>query len=116
MSPLVLAITGASGAAYAVRLLHVLPQTGREIHLLVSPSGKAVVKQELGIDLDLERFNLRPLWDYQFPASWSAGSNRRRTSTKSPEPAGVHYYHYADFLAPVASGSFLTGGMVICPC
>jgi 4-hydroxy-3-polyprenylbenzoate decarboxylase len=28
----------------------------------------------------------------------------------------VHYHHHADFMAPVASGSFLTGGMVVCPC
>ncbi len=32
------------------------------------------------------------------------------------EPGKVHYYHYRDMMAPIASGSFLTGGMVICPC
>ena len=26
------------------------------------------------------------------------------------------YYHYMDFMSPAASGSFLTGGMVVCPC
>jgi flavin prenyltransferase len=114
--PLVLAITGASGAAYAVRLLHVLAASGRAIHLLVSPSGKAVVKQELEIDLNLERFDVRALVEYQFPASWSAGSTRRQPSAISPDSAGIYYYHHTDFLAPVASGSFLTGGMVICPC
>jgi flavin prenyltransferase len=116
MSPFVLAITGASGAAYAVRLLHVLVASGREIHLLVSPSGKAVVKQELGIELNLERFDVRALVEYQFPASWIAGSKQGVVSAKSMEAAGIHYYHHADFMAPVASGSFLTGGMVICPC
>jgi flavin prenyltransferase len=113
--PFVLAITGASGAAYAVRLLNVLAGSQREIHLLVSPSGKAVMKQELGIDLNLERFDLRPLLDYEFPASWIAGS--KGPPVVSPrEPASIHYYHHADFLAPVASGSFRTAGMVICPC
>ena len=115
MPPFILAITGASGAAYAVRLLSVLAASGREVHLLVSPSGKAVVKQELGIDLNLERFDVRPLLDYQFPAAWSAGS-RRPAVARPREPASVRYYHHADFMAPVASGSFLTGGMVICPC
>jgi 4-hydroxy-3-polyprenylbenzoate decarboxylase len=114
-SPLVLAITGASGAAYAVRLLHVLAGCGQEIHLLVSPSGKAVTKQELGIDVNLERFDVRPLLEYNFPASWTA-SSQRPPIARSREPAKVHYYHHADFLAPVASGSFLTAGMVICPC
>ena len=28
----------------------------------------------------------------------------------------LHYFHYNDFMAPMASGSFLTAGMVICPC
>jgi 4-hydroxy-3-polyprenylbenzoate decarboxylase len=32
------------------------------------------------------------------------------------DSANVRYYHHGDFMAPVASGSFLTGGMVICPC
>ena len=41
--PLVLAITGASGAVYAVRLLEVLVAGGRRVHLLLSPSGAAVL-------------------------------------------------------------------------
>jgi flavin prenyltransferase len=32
------------------------------------------------------------------------------------DPPNLHYYRYCDFLAPIASGSFLTDGMVICPC
>ncbi len=28
----------------------------------------------------------------------------------------IEYFHWQDFMAPMASGSFLTGGMVICPC
>ena len=39
--PLVVGITGASGAVYAVRLLEVLLEAGREIHLSISPSGQA---------------------------------------------------------------------------
>jgi 4-hydroxy-3-polyprenylbenzoate decarboxylase len=113
--PFVLAITGASGAAYAVRLLHVLAASGREIHLLVSPSGKAVVKQELGIDLNLERFDARPLLEYEFPPSWTGGRAGRVKSLRG-EVNNLSYHYHGDFMAPVASGSFLTGGMVICPC
>ena len=54
--PLVLAITGASGAAYAVRLLEVLLEAGREVHLSISPSGQAVIGEELGVRLDLDQF------------------------------------------------------------
>ncbi|MCA9220934.1 MAG: 3-octaprenyl-4-hydroxybenzoate carboxy-lyase, partial [Planctomycetales bacterium] len=47
--PLVVAITGASGAVYAARLLQVLLQRQCELHVTISPSGRAVVKQELDV-------------------------------------------------------------------
>ena len=50
--PLVVGITGASGAAYAVRLLEVLLAAGREVHLAISPSGQAVIETELGRRID----------------------------------------------------------------
>jgi flavin prenyltransferase len=94
--PLLLAITGASGAVYAVRLLEVLLQSGREVHLMISPSGAAVIKQELDRTVSLEQFDVRSLL---------------------PSSAGpVQYHHYQDFMAAPASGSFLTGGMIVCPC
>ncbi len=97
--PFVVAITGASGAPYGVRLVEVLLAAGREIHLTVSPSGQAVLATETGRTLDLDRFDLATL----------IGS--------APPAAGrVHYHHYRDLMAPIASGSFLTAAMVICPC
>lgn len=99
--PLVVAITGASGAVYGLRLLEVLVESGREVHLVISPSGAAVVKQELNRDIDLESFDPRTL----LPPGVA-------------QPAGnlIRYHHYQNFLTPPASGSFLTGGMVVCPC
>lgn len=99
--PLVLAITGASGAVYAVRLLEVLLAGGRQVHLLVSPSGAAVIKQELNLTVNVERFALETLLAKDLAAKFADQ---------------VLYHHHADFMAPVASGSFLTGGMVVCPC
>ncbi len=96
--PLVVAITGASGAPYGVRLLEVLLAAGREVHLSVSPSGQAVIQEELGRRVDLDRFDLAEL----LGSTASAG--------------GLHYHHYKNLMAPIASGSFLTSGMVICPC
>jgi 4-hydroxy-3-polyprenylbenzoate decarboxylase len=97
--PLVVGITGASGAAYAVRLLEVLLEAGREVHLAISPSGQAVIETELGLAVDLDRFDVAAL-------------------LRRPPPArGVlHYHHYKNLMAPIASGSFLTAAMVICPC
>jgi 4-hydroxy-3-polyprenylbenzoate decarboxylase len=97
--PLVVAITGASGAAYGVRLLEVLLADGREVHLVISPSGQAVILEELGRRVDIDRFELATLLGVPAPAT-----------------GRVHYHHYKDLMAPIASGSFLTAGMVICPC
>lgn len=98
--PLILAITGASGAVYATRLLEVLLRVGREVHLVISPSGAAVLKHELGAAIDAARPDLTNL----LPAD--LGDRVRQVAT----------YHHEDFMAPIASGSFLTGGMVVCPC
>ena len=99
-APLVLAITGASGVVYAVRLLEQLLAQGSEVHLVISPSGVAVLKQELQRVVDIEHFEPRAL----LPSVDKAVVSR------------IHYHHYQDYFAPVASGSFLTAGMVICPC
>jgi 4-hydroxy-3-polyprenylbenzoate decarboxylase len=97
--PLVVGITGASGAPYGVRLLEVLLAAGREIHLAISPSGQAVIEEELGRRIDLDRFDVATLLG------------------KAPPTAGrLHYHHYKNLMAPIASGSFLTAAMVICPC
>lgn len=97
--PIVVAITGASGAPYGVRLLEVLLESGREIHLSISPSGEAVIGEELGRRIDLDRFDLATLLGKSSPAS-----------------SRLHYHHYKNLMAPIASGSFLTSAMVICPC
>jgi flavin prenyltransferase len=97
--PLVLGITGASGAPYAVRLLEVLLEAGREVHLTISPSGQAVIATELGRHVDLDRFDLAKL-----------------LGAAPPNGGTVHYHHHKNLMAPIASGSFLTSAMVICPC
>jgi 4-hydroxy-3-polyprenylbenzoate decarboxylase len=98
--PLVLAITGASGAVYARRLLDVLVDIGHEVHLTISPAAKIVFAEELGVEIDLDNFDLAAL----LPRASSNGAT------------DVHYHHYTDFMAPAASGSALTRGMVVCPC
>lgn len=114
--PVVLGITGASGAIYALRLLDVLRSAGREVHLSISTSGKDVILQELQREIDLQQFDL---------AALELGTEFANAKAPSPCPlpkeegkAGgqVHYFHHQNFLAPMASGSFLTAGMVICPC
>jgi 4-hydroxy-3-polyprenylbenzoate decarboxylase len=98
-APLVVGITGASGAPYAVRLLEVLLEAGREVHLAISPSGQAVIATELKRHLDLERFDAAALLGRVPPATGT-----------------LIYHHHKNLMAPIASGSFLTAAMVICPC
>jgi 4-hydroxy-3-polyprenylbenzoate decarboxylase len=93
---LVVAMTGASGAAYAVRLLQTLCRLGRTVHFTISPSGAHVLAQETGLAFALNRFDPLPLGDLA--------------------PGRLVYHHHSDFTAGIASGSFLTGGMVIIPC
>jgi 4-hydroxy-3-polyprenylbenzoate decarboxylase len=102
--PIVIAITGASGAVYGIRLLEVLLNAGCEVHLTISPSGQAVIEHELGLKLDLERFEISAL-KLQMPDGALRGDG-----------TGPSYHHYRNLMAPIASGSFLTAGMVICPC
>lgn len=95
-SDLVLAMTGASGAPYAVALLRALCRSGRTVHLTISESGAQVLREELGLSVSLDRFDASALGLL--------------------DPEQVVYHHHQDFSAGIASGSFLTAGMVIAPC
>jgi flavin prenyltransferase len=110
----VLAITGASGAIYALRLLEVLLEAQRHVHLSISPAAQLVLKQELGLAVDLDRFDLASLT----PGAGLAPALAEvlSGSAASARPGTLTYHHYQNLMAPVASGSFLTEGMVICPC
>jgi 4-hydroxy-3-polyprenylbenzoate decarboxylase len=93
--PLVVAITGASGAPYAVRLLQSLVAAERPIQLIVSSHGLRLLRTETDIDsIDALRDRVGSLrWD-----QW------------------VKCYDDNDRGAAPASGSALNAGMVICPC
>jgi 4-hydroxy-3-polyprenylbenzoate decarboxylase len=121
--PLVMAITGASGAPYALRLLQLLHAAGRDVHLTVSPSGRVVLQQELNVQISLEHFDPRQLWHTATGEPWWSRYGDGFATSGLPGMAGgeqmpgkIVYHHYQDFMTPIASGSFLTGGMVICPC
>jgi 4-hydroxy-3-polyprenylbenzoate decarboxylase len=92
----VIAMTGASGAPYALRLLQVLCRSGRTVHLTISPSGAVVLRQETGIVVSLSQFESSCFGDL--------GAGR------------IVYHPHSDFSAGIASGSFRTAGMVVSPC
>jgi 4-hydroxy-3-polyprenylbenzoate decarboxylase len=98
---LVVALTGASGAPYGVRLVEVLLAAGRTIHLVISPAAVEVMARELDRVVRLDQFDLVDLLG---------------ESATQARAGQVLYHHYGNFQAGIASGSFLTGGMAICPC
>jgi flavin prenyltransferase len=91
--PVVLAITGASGAGYGLRLLQVLAGEGVPVWLIASAHGLRLLREECGIDgLDALR------------AAAGAGGG------------DIRVFSDGDRGALPASGSQRTAGMVICPC
>jgi len=83
---IILAITGASGAIYGVRTLELLRALGVEVHLVISPMGARVIREETG-----------------------------RTSADLVGMASCNYQP-DDLSAPIASGSYPVDGMLIVPC
>ena len=128
MSHLVVAMTGASGSAYALRLLEVLVAAGRTVHLTISPAAVEVMKQEVGLKVDLDHFDPQQLLPSEeqlaqdsklkmFQPSGGFGYAASSIFSESELLTGkIVYHHYRNYSAGIASGSFLTEGMVICPC
>jgi 4-hydroxy-3-polyprenylbenzoate decarboxylase len=83
---IIIGIAGASGVIYGVRMLSLIKERDFETHLIISEAGKKNIEIE--------------------------------TSYKASEVAAMADYTYdnRDVGAALASGSFLTGGMVVAPC
>ncbi len=107
MKRYILAITGASGSIFGVRLLHELLKTS-EVHLVISKNTFPIIKEETGI-----------VW---LPKSLES----EVSSQKSKKIEGIirkyfktdrlFFYEDSYMEAPVASGSFKTDGMFVVPC
>jgi 4-hydroxy-3-polyprenylbenzoate decarboxylase len=122
------AITGASGAVYSVRLIEVLLAPGHDVHLAISPSGAQVIRQEMDLHVDLDDFQASDLMLENVTEAAdskirllqaSAGIGTSDSNVLSAEGGRLGqlvYHHYRDYNAPIASGSFRTRGMVVCPC
>ena len=83
---LVVGISGASGVTYGVRLLQVLQDTDYETHLIISKAGELNIE----IETDYDPADVKALADY--------------------------VYDHKNMAASLASGSFITAGMVVVPC
>lgn len=83
---LVVGISGATGSIYGIRLLQALRQQGIETHLVISPDGERNIELETGY------------------------------SVAAVKALASEVYDFHDVGAAIASGSFVTAGMVIAPC
>ena len=100
MKTITLAITGASGMPYAMRLLECLLQSGQRVQLLYSQAAQIVAKQELDFTLPSRPQEAKKLLC-------------ERLGKFSGE---LHVYGRDDWFAPMASGSNPADAMVVCPC
>jgi 4-hydroxy-3-polyprenylbenzoate decarboxylase len=82
-------------------LLEVLLRAGRTVHFTLSPAAVQVLEQEMDRKVELDHFQMADLLG---------------EAARTVGPGLLHYHDYRDFRAGIASGSFLTGGMVVCPC
>ena len=101
MTRITLALTGASGMAYGLRLLECLLRAGCQVDLLISQAARIVARQEL--DLHLPAGNAEVA---AFLAARFGGQSGGQLTAYGKE----------EWFAPAASGSNPAAAMVVCPC
>ncbi|MFO7580604.1 flavin prenyltransferase UbiX [Nitrosomonas halophila] len=94
------ALTGASGMPYGIRLLEILLQLRHRIYLLYSQAAQIVAQQEMGLTLSSRPKEAEAFLTGYFKA----------------EPGLLKVFGREEWFAPVASGSNPADAMVICPC
>jgi 4-hydroxy-3-polyprenylbenzoate decarboxylase len=95
-----LALTGASGMPYALRLLESLLEADRTVYLLYSQAAQIVARQELGL---------------KFPSN-SRDLQLQLRERYSHLTGSLQVFGREEWFAPIASGSGAADAMVVCPC
>lgn len=95
-----LALTGASGMPYGIRLLECLLAAGVRVELLYSQAAQIVARQEMELELASRPAEVQAMFAERFAA----------------QPGQLAVYGREEWFAPVASGSNPPDAMVVCPC
>ena len=95
-----LAITGASGMPYGIRLLEMLLANGNHVYLLYSQAAQIVAQQEMKLTLSSRAKETEEFFCQRFKAA----------------KGQLRVFGREEWFAPVASGSNPADSMVICPC
>ena len=99
-SPVILAMTGASGVAYGLRLLECLLKVQRPVYLVVSKAAQLVFATETDLDIPSRPAEMQQYFCERFHAA----------------PDLLTVYSREDWMSTIASGSHSARHMVICPC
>lgn len=100
LKTITLALSGASGMAYGLRLLECLLHADMRVNLLVSQAAHIVAKQELGVSLPARAIDLE----------------KQLNGSMGTQEGQLRVYGREDWNAPVASGSNAADAMIVCPC
>ncbi len=100
MATFTVAISGASGAPYALRLLQALIKGGHSIYLLITGDGLSILNDETGLRLKGSET------DIQFALE-------KHLEAKEGQ---IAYFDEGNMYAPIASGSVQVNAMVVIPC
>lgn len=100
MSSYVVAITGASGGVYGIRLLEHLTAHKFRVYLTITKEAWYILKEETGFYCEGDEAEINSYICSYFKA----------------EPDNLIYYNEENLFAPIASGSVRTDGMVVVPC
>ena len=95
-----LAMTGASGTQYGLRLLECLIRAGVRVYLMVSQAGQIVLKMEAGLTIPSNPADMERFFTERFQAA----------------PGQLRVFGRQEWTAPVASGTNPPDAMVVCPC
>lgn len=95
-----LAMTGASGAPYGLRLLQCLIEAGQQVYLMVSSPAQVVLATETDLKVPGRPEEMQAFFSGMFKAA----------------PGQLQVFGKDQWLAPVASGSSAPRAMVVCPC
>ena len=99
-TPVIIAMTGASGAAYGLRLLEVLLTSGRPVYLLVSKAAQMVLSMESDLAIPARPAEMQTFF----------------SKTYKTDPTLLTVFSREDWMAPIASGSHTAQHMVVVPC
>ncbi|MDJ0871210.1 MAG: flavin prenyltransferase UbiX [Gammaproteobacteria bacterium] len=97
---LALAMTGASGMPYGLRLLEMLLLAEETVYLMVSSPARMVLAEETDLKLPNRPAEIKAILEQRYQA----------------RPGQLHVYGKEEWSAPVASGSSVPRSMVVCPC